>query len=120
VRSLHTGNSAMAEVCIRVLQQKYTATENELIGDQLYALRGALLVEQHKYAEAVPELEAADNDVFSLELLARARREAGDAPGAEAALRQLLAIHSSTLDSVLVVEPARQKSTVSATASVNP
>jgi predicted Zn-dependent protease len=120
VRSLHTGNSAMAEVCIRVLEQKYAATENELIGDQLHALRGALLVEQHKYSEAVPELEAVDTDAFSLDLLARAKREAGDARGAEAALQQLLAIHSSTLDSVLVVEPARQKSAVSATASVTP
>jgi len=120
VRSLHTGNSAMAEVCIRVLEQKYAATENELIGDQLHALRGAWLVEQHKYSEAIPELEEVSDDAFSLELLARAKREAGDARGAEAALQQLLAIHASTLDSVLVVEPARQKSAVSATASVNP
>lgn len=120
VRSLHAGNAAMAEVCIRVLLQRYAATENELIGDQLHALRGAWLVEQHKYSEAIPELEAVGDDAFSLELLARAKREAGDAPGAEAALRQLLAIHSSTLDSVLVVEPTRQKSAVSATASATP
>jgi len=52
-------------------------------------------------------------------MLARARRESGDATGAEAALRQLLAIHSSTMDAVLVVEPARQKSPASATASVS-
>jgi predicted Zn-dependent protease len=117
VRSLHAGNSAMAEVCIRVLQQKYEATENEFIGDQLHTLRGALLVEQHKFQEAIPELEVVSDDAFSLDLLARAKREAGDAPGADAALRQLLAIHASTIDSVLVVEPARQKSTFSATAA---
>ena len=120
VRSLHTGNSAMAEVCIRVLEQKYAVTENEFIGDQLHALRGALLMEQRKFKEAIPDLEAVSDDAFSLELLARAKRKAGDVPGADAALQQLLAIHTSTLDSVLVVEPARQKSTVSATASVNP
>lgn len=114
VRSLDTGNTAMAEVCIRVLQQKYAATENEFIGDQLHALRGALLVQQHHYSEAIQELEAVNDDAFSLELLARAKREAGDAPGADAALRQLLAIHASTIDSVLVVEPARVRLSASA------
>jgi len=117
VRSLHAGNSAMTDVCIRVMEQKYESTENEFIADQLHALRGAWFVEQKKFAEAIPELEQANNDVFSLELLARARRQSGDATGADAALRQLLAIHSSTMDAVLVVEPLRQKSNVSAATS---
>jgi tetratricopeptide (TPR) repeat protein len=117
VRSLHAGNPAMADVCIRVMEQRYESTENEFIGDQLHALRGARLVEQKKFAEAIPELEQANDDAFSLELLARAKRQSGDAAGADAALRQLLAIHSSTMDAVLVVEPLRQKSNVSAATS---
>jgi tetratricopeptide (TPR) repeat protein len=119
VRSLHAGNPAMADVCIRVMQQRFESTENEFIGDQLHALRGTLLVEQHKYQEAIPELEQASDDAFSLDLLARAKRELGDGSGADATLRQLLAIHASTMDSVLVVEPARLKSAVSATASTS-
>ena len=119
VRSLHAGNPAMTDVCIRVMQQRFESTENEFIGDQLHALRGAWLVEQHKYQEAIPELEQASDDAFSLDLLARAKRESGDAPGADATLRRLFAIHASTMDSVLVVEPARQKSAVSATASTS-
>jgi predicted Zn-dependent protease len=117
VRSLHAGNPAMADVCIRVMEQRYESTENEFIGVQLHALRGARLVEQKKFAEAIPELEQANDDAFSLELLARAKRQSGDAAGADAALRQLLAIHSSTMDAVLVVEPLRQKSNVSAATS---
>jgi predicted Zn-dependent protease len=117
VRSLHAGNPAMADVCIRVMQQRYESTENEFIGDQLHALRGAWLVEQRKYQEAIPELEQASDDAFSLDLLARTKRELGDGSGADATLRQLLAIHASTMDSVLVVEPARQKSAVSATST---
>jgi hypothetical protein len=117
VRALHSGNPAMAEVCIHVVQQKYQETENEIIGGQLHALNGAWFFANHKYAEAAAELEQASNDGFALEMLARAKREAGDAAGADAALRELLAIHSSTMDAVLVVEPARQKSAVSATAS---
>jgi predicted Zn-dependent protease len=117
VRSLHAGNPAMADVCIRVMEQKYESTENEFIADQLHALRGAWLVEQKKFAEAIPELEQTNDDAFSLQLLARARRQSGDATGADAALRQLLAIHSSTMDAVLVVEPLRQKSNVSAATS---
>jgi tetratricopeptide (TPR) repeat protein len=117
VRSMHAGNPAMADVCIRVMEQKYESTENEFIGDQLHALRGAWFLEQKKFAQAIPELEQASDDAFSLVLLARAKRESGDAAGAEAALRQLLAIHSSTMDGVLVVEPLRQKSTVSAATS---
>jgi predicted Zn-dependent protease len=101
------------------MQQKYESTENEFVGDQLHALRGAWFAQQHKYPEAIAELEQASGDAFSLELLARAKRESGDAAGADAALRQLLAIHSSTMDAVLVVEPARQKSAVSATASAS-
>jgi predicted Zn-dependent protease len=117
VRSMHAGNPAMADVCIRVMQQRYESTENEFIADQLHALRGAWLLEQKKFAEAIPDLEQAGDDAFSLQLLARAKRESGDAAGAEAALRQLLAIHSSTMDAVLVVEPLRQKSNVSAATS---
>jgi len=100
-----------------VMQQKYESTENEFIADQLHALRGAWLLEQKKFAEAIPELQQAGDDAFSLQLLARAKGESGDAAGAEAALRQLLAIHSSTMDAVLVVEPLRQKSNVSAATS---
>ena len=117
IRSMHAGNPAMADVCIRVMQQKYESTENEFIADQLHALRGAWLLEQKKFAQAIPELEQASDDAFSLQLLARAKRESGDTAGAEAALRQLLAIHSSTMDAVLVVEPLRQKSNVSAATS---
>ncbi len=109
----------MADVCIRVMQQRYEATENEFIAGQLHSLRGAWLLEQKKFAEAISELEQADDDAFSLVLLARARRQSGDAAGADAALLQLLAIHSSTMDAVLVVEPARQKSPVSSAASVS-
>jgi hypothetical protein len=119
-RALHAGNPAMAEVCIHVLQQKYQETENEMIGNQLHALNGAWLFAGHKYAEAAAELEQVDSDGFALEMLARTKREAGDAAGADAALRTLLAIHSSTMDAVLVVEPARQKSSLAATTSSKP
>jgi tetratricopeptide (TPR) repeat protein len=119
VRSLHAGNPAMADVCIRVMEQRYEATENDFIGGQLHALRGAWLLEQKKFAEAISELEQASGDAFSLELVARAKRELGDATGADVAVRQLLAIHSSTMDAVLVVEPTRQKSAISATASTS-
>jgi len=51
-----------------------------------------------------------DSDGFAIEMLARAKREAGDAASADAALRRLLAIHASTIDAVLVVEPARRNS----------
>jgi tetratricopeptide (TPR) repeat protein len=117
IRSLHAGNPAMADVCIRVMQQRYEATDDEFIGDQLQALRGAWLLDQHKPQEALAELEQAGEDAFSLSLLARAKREAGDASGADAATRKLLAIHASTMDSVLVVEPARQKFTARASTS---
>jgi tetratricopeptide (TPR) repeat protein len=119
VRSLHAGNPAMADVCIRVMEQRYEATENEFIGEQLHALRGAWLLEQKKFAEAISELGQASDDAFSLALLARAKRESGDGAGTDLALHQLLAIHASTMDSVLIVEPLRQKSAVSATASTS-
>jgi tetratricopeptide (TPR) repeat protein len=114
IRSLHAGNPAMADVCIRVMEQRYEMTEDEWIGSQLHALRGAWLLDRHKSQEAIAELEQAGDDPFSLELLARAKREAGDGSGAEAATRQLLSIHASTIDSVLVVEPARLKTTSAA------
>jgi tetratricopeptide (TPR) repeat protein len=114
VRSLHAGNAAMAEVCLEVLQQKYQTTDNETVGEQLHALRGTLLLEKKKFKDAAAELEQAGDDAFSLELLAKARREAGDGPGADSAARQLLGIHASTMESVLVVEPARVKMTATA------
>jgi tetratricopeptide (TPR) repeat protein len=107
VRSLHAGNPPMAEVCLHVLEERYERTDNEWIGTQMHALHGALLMEQKKPAEAIAELEQTGDDAFSLDLLARAKRESGDGSGADAAVRQMLAIHASTMDSVLVVEPAR-------------
>ena len=114
VRSLRAGNAAMAEVCLHVLEERYGRTDNEWIGTQMHALRGTLLLEQKKPSEAIAELEQAGDDAFSLDLLARAKRETGDGAGADAAMRQLLGIHASTMESVLVVEPARVKATVTA------
>ena len=114
VRSLHYGNAPMAEVCLHVLEDRYERTDNEWIGTQMHALRGALLMEQKKPMAAIAELEQTGDDAFSLDLLARAKRETGDGTGADAAMRQLLGIHASTMDSVLVVEPARVKLSVSA------
>lgn len=114
IRSLHGGNAAMAEVCLSVLQQRYESSGNEWVGSQMRALRGAMRFQQGKFQEAIADLEQAGDDAFSLDLLARAKREAGDATGADAAMRQLLAIHASTMDSVLVVEPARQRLSTSA------
>jgi len=113
-RSLHYGNAPMAEVCLHVLEERYERTDNESIGAQMHALRGALLMAQKKFTEAIAELEQTGDDAFSLDLLARAKRETGDGAGADAAMRQLLGIHASTMESVLVVEPARTKVPVTA------
>jgi len=114
VRSLHAGNAPMAEVCLHVLEERYERTDNEWIGAQMHALHGALLMAQKKSSEAIAELEKAGDDAFSLDLLARARRDTGDGAGADAAMRQLLGIHASTMESVLVVEPARTKASMTA------
>jgi tetratricopeptide (TPR) repeat protein len=114
IRSLHAGNPTMSEVCLRVLEQRYQMTDNESIGTQMHALNGAILLERQKLLPAIAELEQSGDDAYSLGLLARAKREAGDGAGADAAMRQLLKIHASTMDAVLVVEPAREKFSVSA------
>src|SRR5260370_29078624 len=87
VRSVHAGNPAMADVCIRVLEQKYESTENEFIGDQLHSLRGAVFLQQKNFTEAIPELGQASDDAYSLELLPRAKRELDDARSAEILLQ---------------------------------
>jgi len=114
VRSLHAGNAPMAEVCLHVLEERYERTDNEYIGTEMHALHGALLMSQKKFSEAIAELEQTGDDAFSLDLLARAKRETGDGAGADVAMRQLLGIHASTMESVLVVEPARSKAAMSA------
>src|SRR5215472_13936967 len=114
VRSLRAGNAPMAEVCLHVLEERYERTDNESIAAQMHALRGVILMGQKKSSEAIAELEQTGDDAFSLDLLARAKREAGDGAGADAAIRQLLLIHASSMESVLVVEPARSKIPVTA------
>jgi len=64
-------------------------------------------------------ISAIGTEILQFDIGQIAKRELGDGSGADATLRQLLAIHASTMDSVLVVEPARQKSAVSATASTS-
>jgi len=107
VRSMHSGNTGMTEVCLRLLQDKWQETENEEIGGQYHALMGAWLANQKKYSEAAAELDDA-GDVFSLALLAQVKLANGDAAGAAAARKQLLALHESTIEGVLVIEPARR------------
>jgi tetratricopeptide (TPR) repeat protein len=114
VRSLHAGNAPMAEVCLHVLEERYQRTDNELIGTHMHALRGALLMARKKFSPAIAELEQTTGDAFSLDLLVRANRETGSGAGADAAMRQLLAIHASSMESVLVVEPARSKTSMAA------
>jgi len=114
VRSLRAGNAPMAEVCLQVLEERYERTDNESIATQMHALRGVILMGQKKSSEAIAELEQTGDDAFSLDLLARAKREAGDGAGADAAIRQLLGIHASSMESVLVVEPVRTKMQVTA------
>ena len=114
VRSLRAGNAPMAEVCLHVLEERYARTDNESIAAQMHALRGVILMGQKRSSEAIAELEQTGDDAFSLDLLARAKREAGDGAGADAAIRQLLGIHASSMESVLVVEPARSKIPVTA------
>jgi tetratricopeptide (TPR) repeat protein len=114
VRSLASGNRPMAEVCLHVLEERYQRTDNESIGIEMHALRGELLAAEKRFSEAIAELEQTGEDAFSLDLLCRTKRELGDGAGAEAAMRQLLGIHASTMESVLVVEPARAKAAVSA------
>jgi tetratricopeptide (TPR) repeat protein len=114
VRSLRAGNAPMAEVCLHVLEERYERTDNESIATQMHALRGVILMAQKKSSEAIAELEQTADDAFSLDLLARAKRETGDGAGADAAIRQLLGIHASSMESVLVVEPARSKMPVTA------
>ena len=107
VRSMHAGNTGMTEVCLRLLQDKWQETENEEVGSQYHALMGAWLANQKKYSEAAAQLEDAD-DVFSLALLAQIKLANGDANGADAARKRLLALHESSIDGVLVVEPSRK------------
>lgn len=107
VRSMHSGNTGMTEVCLRLLQNKWQETENEEIGSQYHALQGAWLANQKKYPEAAAELDDA-GDVFSLALLAQVKLASGDAAGAAAARKQLLGLHESTIEGVLVIEPARR------------
>ena len=114
VRSLRAGNAPLAEVCLHVLEERYQRTDNEFIGTQMHALRGMILLGQKKSSEAIAELEQSGDDAFALDLLARAKRETGDGAGADAAIRQLLLIHASSMESVLVVEPARMKMPVTA------
>jgi len=55
IRSLHAGIPRWRMLYPRDAA-RFESTENEFIGDQLHALRGTWLVEQHKYREAIPEL----------------------------------------------------------------
>ena len=113
MRSMHQGNSGMTEVCLRLLQDKSEETENDEVSNEYHALQGAWFANQKKYSEAAPHLEEA-GDTYSLALLSQVKTALGDTAGAEAARKQLLSIHESTIDGVLVVEPARTRESAEA------
>jgi tetratricopeptide (TPR) repeat protein len=108
MRSMHQGNTGLTEVCLRLLQDKVQDTDNEEVAGEYHALQGAWLANQKKYSEAAAELQETD-DVYSLALLAQVKTALGDAAGAAASEKQLLALHEWTIEGVLVVEPARSR-----------
>jgi tetratricopeptide (TPR) repeat protein len=108
-RADHSGNHKLANKALRQLETMAKQSRNTVILQSYHAAAGTLDLSNHKYPDAIANLQEDSNDPVSLELLSRAY----DATGAKEELHtiqgKLRGINTPTLEQALVVIPARSQ-----------
>jgi len=76
---------------------------------EYHGAAGTLLMDQEKYAEAIPQLEEDRNNPYSMELLSRACAQAGTADEMHDVDGALRGLNAPTMEQALVVPVVRGK-----------
>jgi len=109
VRAAHAGNQELAAKALQQLETMANSSRSTVIQNSYHGAAGALLMGNHKFAEAIPHLEGDGDDPYSLELLSRAYAETGAMDKRHEVEVKLRSTNVPTMEQALVVPAARSK-----------
>lgn len=109
VRSVHSGNSALADGAMKKLEAMASVSRNKVIQSSYYGASGATLMEQKKYAEAINFLEEDQNNPLSLVLLVQAYYATNQPEKLHEAENKLRGTNVPTMEQALAVPASRQR-----------
>jgi tetratricopeptide (TPR) repeat protein len=107
VRAAHSGNAALADVCLKKLEDMATSTHNKVILGSYNGAAGALLMDQKKYEDAISYLEEDQTNPFTLELLVQAYYQTNQSDKLHEVEVKLRGTNVPTMEQALVVPAAR-------------
>jgi len=103
VRSLKS-NEERSQSAFHLLQNMAESNQSEIVQRAYHAAYGAILMEHHDPAGAIPHLREDVKDAFSLSLLVAAYEQSGNSKMADASRTELTNLHLPTLDYAIVME----------------
>jgi tetratricopeptide (TPR) repeat protein len=107
VRAAHLGNSALADSCLKQLEDMASISRNKIVQGSYNGAAGTLLMDQKRYNEAIAYLEEDQNNPFSLELLVQAYYQTNQSGKLQEAEARLRGTNVPTIEQALVVPAAR-------------
>ncbi len=109
VRAAHAGNSALADVCLKKLEDMAASSRNKVILGSYNGAAGTLLMDRKKYEEAIGYLEEDQNNPFTLELLVQAYYQTDQTDKLHDVEARLRGTNVPTMEQALVVPAVRQQ-----------
>jgi len=107
VRAGDAGDQSAADQAMQQLQSLAAKGHSHAVHHSCEAALGARLMQQGKYAEAIPHLQEDHDNAFSMKLLSDAYMRTGATSEAEAESKLLRTMHTPTMDQAVVVLPGR-------------
>jgi tetratricopeptide (TPR) repeat protein len=107
VRADHSGNTTLANACLKNLEDMATSSRNKVILGSYNGAAGALLMDQKKYQEAISYLEEDQTNPFSLQLLAQAYYQTDQSDKLHEVEARLRGTNVPTMEQALVVPAVR-------------
>lgn len=108
-RAGDAGDQAAADQVLQQLEKMAASSNSHAIHHAEEAALGVRLMQQGKYADAIPHLQEDHDNAFSMKLLAEAYMRTGANAEAEAESKLLQTICAPTMDQAVVVVPARER-----------
>lgn len=109
VRAGDAGDQNAAAQALQQLQAMALASRNHAVFHASEAAQGARLMQQGRYADAIPHLQEDHDNAFSMKLLVDAYMRTGATEEANAESRLLHTLYTPTLDQAAMVMPAGER-----------
>jgi tetratricopeptide (TPR) repeat protein len=109
VRAAHAGNQALANEALQQLQTMASGSRNRVIQSSYHGAAGTLLMDQKKYEDAIDDLEADQDNPFTMELLVQAYYETMQIDKLHEIEAKLRGTNVPTMEQALVVPAVRSK-----------